>query len=437
MAPQYGPVIETIYDFAVLELVHNYYLRNCNSNQTDFLRFHSSPQGLEEILKDQLEARMKPLVCLIKAKEAFWEAKLGVDKFQIVGDLHGPITKIKIGDYIYHENFLHVESFLQNLLQEQNSIFGIFIPRFEVNGEYVKRKFIEFNDMDFSPRDYYYNFGVLLASALYLRMADLHMENVVFNDNAAKVIDFEFMFAPDYDHLKYGMRPTHLVDHIGVDNTSALYGGYRTIYSYTKPVLFLKDRFSPEIVWKVPSKRKIFNIPSLDKFGHDLPHKYIRELASGFDFATEELIKNKSKIIDHAKSASFSVRQLVRPTVQYRYLIVGYGYPQINRGSSLADYYEVVFRKNPWKDFFTPKPKILKKLEIEDCGSYLIPYFYSDIKGKEIFHSSGVVIGHLKESPLDTFLKFIKDDEFYRAFAKKQLALTKRYITLNSQCGIV
>lgn len=433
LATHYRPLVEAVYDFAVLELVHDYYLNDCESKRIDFLAYCCSPQGLGRILKSPLKPQIQSLANFIGTKESFWRERIGATEFQIVGDLHAPITKIRVGDYVYYENFLKVEVFLQNVLREINPTFSALVPHFEIYDDYIKRKFIEFDDRNFTPKDYYYNFGVLLSLALYLRMADLHMENVVFNNNSAKIIDFEFMLVPDYDHLEYGLRPTHLVDHIGVDNISALYGGYRMIYSYTKPILLLKNKFCPEIAWKVPSKRKVFNIPSPGKFKKSLPHRHAKELSVGFNFGMEELIRNKPKIIECALSTKFFVRQLVRPTVQYRYLIAGYGYPQINKSYNLSSYYDVVFKNNPWKDFFTPKPKVLKNLEVRDCESHLIPYFYSDVGSKNVFHSSGTVVGYLRESPLNEFLKFVSDDEAYRVFAKKQLALTKRYITLNSR----
>src|SRR5690606_12914268 len=114
------------------------------------------------------------------------------------------------------------------------------------------------------------------------------------------------------------------------------------------------------------------------------------------------LQERKDAILSLLSDSDFKVRQLVRPTRQYRFLSLSYGYPQIYSVNSMHEYYDIAFKGEYWKDFFVPLEHPLKRVEVDDCTALLIPFFYSDLHRREVFHSSGEVVGFLNESPLDS-----------------------------------
>lgn len=418
--------LETAYDLLILYLVHDFY--NVSQKDSNFEEFCSNYKIDDLLAKADIKTRLSLFSKSVEEKESFWNKTVN-SGFEIVGDFHSPVTKIKSENSIYSESFLGVEKYFNYVFNEIVPMFSKLIPRVEIFPEYIKREYVEYDDDNFNPQLYYKNFGLLLSVAMFFRLADLHMENVVLNNNWLVMFDYEFPFSPDYDHLLYSIRPSHLVSHKMDDNVSALLGGYTTIYSYLKPILVEEDGL-PQIIWKKPSNRAIYNCPSVKtRTGHH-PVEYINYISDGFELGTQELIRNKNKILEYTNDSNIKVRQLVRPTKQYRYLTVSYGYPQINQKYSFDKHYDRVFKRTQWKDFFEPRPDVLKRLEIEDCYGFGVPFYYSNLKECGVYHSSGELVGMMKESPLEAFSKHIADEN-YKVFAKKQLALTKRFITLH------
>ncbi len=418
--------LELLFDIVAPQLVYNYYTTNGQYTFEEYISHANIKKALENpVLKEGI-AKFRDLMSI---KEKFWRG-IVTDDFVYLGDLHDVVTKIKSGNSVYYENFLDNENYFQQIITEIAPAFKNLLPRFETTSQYIKRQYVKFDDSNFVPEEYFENFGLLLAFAFFFRLTDLHMENVVVSDNWTKIFDFEFAFSPDYDHLDFGIMPTNLVSYKTEDNISALLGGYFPINSYMKPVMRVDDSGKPEIIWKVPSKRVLYNIPSEDKRNKLHPKLYVGNIMAGFKKGHQELTNKREAIVKLTKSSSFRVRQLVRPTRQYRYLMVSYAYPQNHTRFSLKEHYEHAFRHEPWKDFFNPVGDVLKPLELADCASLKIPYYYSDIRNNEVYHSSGKVIGHLKETPVESFIRHIEPRN-YEKFVKRHIANTKRILTIN------
>lgn len=418
--------LELLFDIVIPQLLHSYYIEDSQKTFTEFL----APNRVKAALTNpKLQNGLNSFFELMKSKEKYWQEISGKE-FVYLGDLHDVITKIKVGDDVYYENFLDNETYFQTLVSEIVPLFSEILPKLKVAREYVKRQYIRHDESDFIPEKYFENFGLLLAFAFFFRLTDLHMENVVLSNNWTKIFDFEFAFSPDYDHLNFGIMPTNLISYKTEDNISALLGGYFKINSYMKPILLIDADGKPEIIWKTPSRRKLHNIPSKEKRRNIHPKEYVESIMEGFTRGHKELLERREKIVSFTESSNFRVRQLVRPTRQYRYLMVSYAYPQIHSKLELNDYYDIAFRYEPWKDFFNPIGDVLKPLEVNECASLIIPYFYSEIREPAVYHSSGKIVGQLKESPMDSFLRHVETNN-YEKFVKRHIANTKRILTIS------
>ncbi len=418
--------LELLFDIVTPQLVYYYYTTYYQGTFEEYCNTTNIKVALENpILKEGITK----FRALMTTKEKFWQ-EVVKDNYVYLGDLHDVITKIKSGNNVYYENLLDNEKYFQEIITDIVPVFKDLLPQFETTQKYIKRHYIKFDDADFIPEKYFENFGLLLSFAFFFRLTDLHMENVVISNNWTKLFDFEFAFSPDYDHINFGIMPTNLISYKTEDNISALLGGYFPINSYMKPILKIDNVGKPEIVWKVPSKRNLHNIPSEEKRNKLHPKQYVENIMTGFKKGNQELTSNRDKIIKLTQNADFKVRQLVRPTRQYRYLMISYAYPQNHTELSLEEYYNRAFKYEPWKDFFNPIGNILKPLELKDCAALTIPYYYSDIRKKEVYHSSGKVIGYLKEAPIESFLKHVEPTN-YEKFVKRHIANTKRILTIN------
>ncbi|MCA9750412.1 MAG: DUF4135 domain-containing protein [Romboutsia sp.] len=426
---RHSPVIELLYDIVVPQLVYNFYNNNINSSSVSFQQFITLDNIADTLNNPILIDNISSFYEVLLKREIYWKQKVG-EGFEYLGDLHDVVTKIKKGNNILYENILNSESYFEEIAHSIVPIFKDLIPEFSYDKEIISRKYIKYTDQNYDAPLYHYNFGLLLAFAFFFRMTDLHMENVVLNNNITKLFDFEFAYSPDYDHIDFGIMPTNLISYKAEDNISALLGGFFYINSYMKPILMLDDQALPEIIWKTKSNRTIHNIPSETTRKGAHPKIYVEDLLKVFWEGTKALREKKKDIINLTSISNFKVRQLVRPTRQYRYLIISYAYPQYHNKMALASCYDTALKGEPWKDFFNPIGTQLKDLEIKDCESLMIPYFYSEIRKKEVFHSSGTAIGKLNETPIESFLNHI-DDNNYDRFLKRHITNTKRILTIS------
>ncbi len=396
-------IVGHVYDFSVLSAVYNYYFQNSNKIFIDYFK--------EFLYKDFEHISVSPIIKksfdnFYKPKIEFWEALLSPkSKWGFVGDPHNQSVKIKYRNNIYYNKVLDYELFINSVLKVIPTFENLF-PKTVVKNDICIRKYKKFYDGDVDEHAYYYNFGKLLAFAVFFRSIDLNFENFMIIDKATPyVFDLEFLFAAFED---YTTEYTGLISKVVEDNTSAILGGLnRKVYSYLKPVVFGDvNGKNPTIKWKVPSKRKLINIP---KGSQKHPFEYIDEITSGMKYAFKELLNHKHVLFELVSSINIITRFIVRPTRVYRYAYLEYAYPQVYLEKGFREVLreqlesiDIISNINVSYDV-----KKIVHYEVDTLELLSIPFYYTNIKERYIYSDKGDIVGFLERTPYDIWVDWI------------------------------
>ncbi len=398
---------DTLYDLFLVPAVYYYHKNKIKNQFLDYLPYFLENKATETNSYKLLDAHLK----LLQQKQEWWETQAGVEQFEGLGDLHECVYKIKSENKVLYENVLDIET----LIMELRSVLpwtGDFLPDFKVNREYIARVYKKARSEDVEPKDYYTNFGKILAFCLYFRIIDIHMENVLATKSSPLLFDIEFMMTPDISYFPFDIKITGLLSGQTTNNNTALLGGLYDVNSYLKPVLAGNDPYNPRITWIVKSKGKWNNLPKYARH----PYEFIDFIVEGYEQAVIDLTNNTTRITALVKSVDFKTRILARTTRLYRFLDLSYTFPQVRSQNPYSYFYKRLLEMHTC-GFFKPNIKILAGLEAEQLTKFVIPYFVAGIQDNKVTDYKGRYVGTLTQTPYENWLFHTK---IFPTFAKRQ-----------------
>lgn len=396
---------DLVYDLSITDAVKTYY---SSSSDQNFLTFYSD--FLHSLKDSEVFKHLINAQNVKKTKLSHWKSTLRSNDIEFVGDLHLGITKVKSEKKIYYENLLGYEAFLNDL---RNIIpdFSLFFPSYNIETKTISREYVDFKAKK-ATDTYYFNLGKFIAFALFFRIIDLNYENLLIRDNIYPYFyDLEFMFTPTSTLFPFHIKMTGLLSGQPNENNSALIGGLFPINSLLKPLVEYKNNL-PEIVWKRPTNKTIMS--QFPEKTH--PYKYKNALFEGINAGMTSLLYHKTKIFDLLFSHEFKTRILIRPTRVYRSAFISTVYSK--------DPFETTVKnllKNTETLGFSPDNANLLKSEYFALNKLAIPYYFADIKSKEVKDINKTTVCRLHETPLNTFTKHIETYQKFMSFQKRSI----------------
>jgi len=409
---------DTLYDLFLVPAVYYYHKNNIKNPFLDYLPYFLKNKATETNSYKLLVAHLK----LLQKKQEWWKKQAGVGQFEGLGDVHECVYKIKSENKVLYENVLDIET----LIMELKSVLpwtGNFLPSFKVNRDYIARIYKKAGDENIAPKDYYTNFGKVLAFCLYFRIIDIHMENVLATKSSPLLFDIEFMMTPDISYFPFDIKITGLLSGQTNNNNTALLGGLYDVNSYLKPVLVDTGPYNPKITWIVKSKGKWNNLPKNARH----PYEFIDFIIEGYQLATADLITNTTRIATMVKFVDFKTRILARTTRLYRFLNLSYTFPQVRSQNPYSFFYKRLLETHT-SGFFKPNIKILAESEAEQLAKFSIPYFMVGVQDNKVTDYKGNCVGTLAETPYENWLFHTK---VFPTFATRQKTQIVRILKNN------
>lgn len=395
-------LIKAFEDIFISSIIENFYLSNENSLEN----------FLSSLDKDSLSAKFPFLMSVFSDfRNELSQLVLNIDGdlIRIVGDVHPDrSTKIRVDNKIvYREKFTsyNLEDFLS-----KDDIYRNYFPKKSSNGKLIFRDYIEpsYNTTSIDEiRKYYYNFGFIIPLILYLRAIDLFAENMLVDLPFPKFFDFECLFMPGNDREdEYSIEYTGLINNNTNRDISALTGGLEPQVSLLKSILTGSNN-RPVIKWRTISKRKLMNIPFIDNVLVN-PFDFVESLENGYKQGLTYLRVKEQEIFDFINQNQIFTRVLLRPTRNYRSILLKYYYPQTYRQYPNLQLY--LMEQLEKQDFIfksiarerKSKENIIE-YEVGCLSKNVIPIFYMDIKTDTIIGADGFPLGLFPYSPYEIF----------------------------------
>lgn len=244
---------------------------------------------------------------------------------------------------------------------------------------------------------FFEGFGQLLACAYFLRMTDLHFENIIASGGRPVMIDVEMLahlYGEDH-HLEW----TGLV---GDPFLAALTGGGRLRMVSIRPTI------SPE---QLEYHREIRLEQNRISIAH--PRRTLamnsRVLMDSFWETGSAFLRHKNSILEYIESSHSNaiLRQLIRPTRYYTLLLARFFQPSV---SPLQQHRLSLFRELVQSPqlISSPSHEILQQ-EYSDLTHGDVPYFHLRMHDPRLYHSQGRRTAHrLQQSPFDCLSRWLK-----------------------------
>lgn len=234
----------------------------------------------------------------------------------------------------------------------------------------------------------YKRMGVLLCMAYICGLTDIHMENIVINENMPYIIDLETLFNFS-EHIHEGeicqwicesVFSTQMLPALYATRLKSFYPDISGITGGTSEIVLkkqtLKDLYTDEmkVVYKEKKLEKMKNVPQING-KYIEPRNYMKEIIEGFEIEYDLILKFKLEIIQFFETniiKSFRKRIIFRDTNKYKMLLLALQNPKYltcNKNSEML--FETLKRDKMMH------PSIIEK-EIENLKRGDIPYFVVD-----------------------------------------------------------
>ena len=302
-----------------------------------------------------------------------------------------------------------------------------YLPNIERDKDTILREYIEVNkytEKDSLIEEYYYNLGRFIPLLLLFRAIDINAENILINLPYPIFFDLESIFSAEFeDNIEeYSLKNTGIIKLTEQNDSSVLTGGLGHKDSFLKPIITITNGL-PNIKWKIPSKGSYDNIPILRKKAIN-PSKYLPFLISGYDSSVEKILNNKESLLNIVDpNLATYTRVILRPTRVYRLIILKSFYPQIYLNKKIDKYIKEEIDKNDF--LYKIDSQRIKELEIESLENLLVPVFYSNIFGKELFFPNDQIVGRMNKTQFEHWQEYLRNTIGETFFSKQKTLLKK------------
>lgn len=341
----------------------------------------------------------------------------------ILGDIHPfSSTKVLIGNKIKYKKYPDYYNTLENLLRIILPDYKNYLPNIERDKDTILREYIEVNkytEKDSLIEEYYYNLGRFLPILLLLRAIDINAENILINLPYPIFFDLESIFSGEFkDNIEeYSLKNTGIIKLTELNDSSVLTGGLGHKNSFLKPIITITDGL-PNIKWKVPSKGSYDNIPILRNNPVN-PSKYLESIISGYNSSVEKILNSKESLLNIIGSnLTTYTRVILRPTRIYRLIILKSFYPQIYLNNKVEEYIKGEIEKNNF--LYKINSERIEAFEAESLENLLVPVFYSNIFGHELFFPNDEIVGRMNKTQFELWQEYLKKTINRTFFSKQQ-----------------
>ncbi|WKZ30375.1 MAG: DUF4135 domain-containing protein [Candidatus Dojkabacteria bacterium] len=347
---------------------------------------------LGELLLDQIRYSLKPEV-------------------KILGDLHVATSmRYKQNNEVLFERRPYYDQALAKIIDNFFPELKDSFPAHRHADTIIYRQFIPVQIESSNGgqlRQYYYSFGKLSALLAYLRAIDVNAENIIAALPSPVLFDLECLFSPHHPgSTKYSFRSTGIVKISDSYDMSAFTGGETPLDSYLKPLLG-GTVLKPQILWKVPSQGKFYNIPQINGINIH-PQSYMKDLINGVNDAFKVLEKQHAKIKRIIEDNEIGIRIVLRPTREYRLILLQYYFPHIYEKNNFEEYLKQELQGIDYIYAFGEEQSSILH-EIKALKKGVIPKFFAEIHSKEVITPAGDTAAILTDTPFDVWNEYTKN----------------------------
>lgn len=286
-----------------------------------------------------------------------------------------------------------IDTIFSDILKFKGLKYNTPIAQTICRNSYGWQKFISHTFIDEADlSEAYYNLGLCAAVFRSIGATDLHDENVIFNGTTPYFIDLETSLKPSHEEInedsiwdvlnkelsnsiantciipaKLMVAPHNIL--IGAINTPYPQKTEELCFTLTNPGTDAVDISKQNIIVSRDSAPIMLE---KNKFPSPLP--YQQDFVNGYEEGIKSVIVNREKISDLLSSFPCTSRIIVRPTVQYFFLLDACLYPENLIDESAID--KILSYMKPSK-MFTESENASKVLEAEKKALKKgdIPYF--------------------------------------------------------------
>ncbi len=289
-------------------------------------------------------------------------------------------------------------------------------------GEYHWQEFIDNRTCksELEIQNLYYRIGILAAISYAFKIEDLHMENIIVNEEFPYIVDLETIFQIDEfqngnlelksatDILNKKIRqsilstqlfPTPIKFHNSDVYISGITGKGGQIIKNGRIKIIAQFTDEMEVIRVDGMTENKCNIGRIEETPVE-PKDYIKEIVEGFREGYSILENNKEEILKliNSEELFYDVcsRYLYRNTNLYAAILEMSKNPKYLKDKSDLDrLYHLLFKTGD-----NPKLKKIYQSELQDLFNDDIPYFYGHIGSKTIYNSNGDSCFELDQTPL-------------------------------------
>lgn len=254
-------------------------------------------------------------------------------------------------------------------------------------------------------KNYYKRLGVQLFLTFLLGTKDLHNENVIACGEYPVLIDLETLVNITYNRkrktvneeiyyrlsqsvLYTGLLPFYCWNKEGTGiNSSAISGGSGQQYPFKVPVVRDGGTSEMRIAYAYPKSKEAENLATL-KGRFFSPGQYKEELTAGFTAACRAVTAEKEEFYRLMKGLENTrSRYLVADTQRYAMLLSSSYHPSLLEDGGARE----IFLYDVWRGREEDDHALIE-CEVEELLEGDIPYFYYDLKEKDLHSAKGHVI---------------------------------------------
>ncbi len=282
----------------------------------------------------------------------------------------------------------------------------------------------------------YKRIGALLCMAYLCGMTDIHMENIIINQDMPYIVDTETLF--NYEKIsEKGVRKWVLQSVLSTQMLPVLYGSNITSCDVAgitggskkikirKQILKEVEQNKVKVVWDEKEKTDIGNIPKV-RYKYIEPRNYLKSIIEGFKEEYVLVLEWKSELMELFKSSimeSYRSRIIYRNTNSYQSLLSLLQNPRYLLNKTDSENLLEVLKLNK------KIPLAIAKKEIDNLQSGDIPYFTIDLQNRVFNAEEYIYTEEKRENIYKRIMNYSEED------MRKQIFLIRMSMALpeNSQ----
>lgn len=417
------------YDIFIISIIEDYYARRPREKDIiEYIRKYIKQEDYNNTIYSEIfQNYCKSIEATsLEIKEHF--PKIDITKIELLGDRHDrEIVKFKYGQDVYFRNVLKIEPLLK-IIYDIFPSFQFCLPIAQPASDnhdnvFYKRKYIELADNLPNLDNYYYLLGQTYYIVLLLKSIDVVYDNLLISsEGIPQLFDLDFVTSPNYKK-EYGPLTAGLIDDSKTNNISPILGGFYEVKNILRPIIIHAESDKYFLQWILPATGK--RIISFPPAQNSHPYLYYDSFRKGYELAVSFVDQHKlNKLKQAIQDLNHNTRVIARRTSMYRYIQMhGMYRSEIKQYKSLKDFFLNELRKSPVAAEDKFDLETLTESEASTMLRFNYPYFYTNFKGRDIFSTSGEIVGKLPHSPYEDYLEHLDNlksntDKYLEEIAK-------------------